>query len=98
MDFPLIRCNEEERIRREHLLHDLLRRAKRIGASRVVLPFVDDSSIRTENEKSAVVRILERALPLAEETGVEMHLERTSRQPDLPASWRSFRTYDQGKL
>jgi hexulose-6-phosphate isomerase len=75
MDFPLIRCNEEERIRREHLLHDLLRRAKRIGASRVVLPFVDDSSIRTENEKSAVVRILERALPLAEETGVEMHLE-----------------------
>ncbi len=75
MDFPLLRCTEEERAHRESTLHELLRRAKRIGASRVVLPFVDASSIRTEEEKSVVLRILERALSLPEDTGVEMHLE-----------------------
>ncbi|MFZ0747357.1 MAG: TIM barrel protein, partial [Terracidiphilus sp.] len=75
MDFPLIRCNDEERARREGVLHELLHRAKRIGASRLVLPFVDASSIRTEDEKSIVLSILERALPLVEVTGVEMQLE-----------------------
>jgi L-ribulose-5-phosphate 3-epimerase len=75
MDFPLIRCTEAECAHRERVLHDLLRRAKQIGAVRVVLPFVDASSIRTEEEKRTVIGALERALPIAEETGVEMHLE-----------------------
>src|SRR5271157_1953832 len=75
MDFPLIRCAAEERMRREGVLHDMLRRAKKIGASRVVLPFVDNSKIQTEVEKRTVLELLERALPVAEETGVEMHLE-----------------------
>jgi L-ribulose-5-phosphate 3-epimerase len=75
MDFPLVRCTEEERCHREHVLHDLLRRATQIEASRVVLPFVDASSIRTEDEETTVIGVLERALPIAEETGVEMHLE-----------------------
>jgi L-ribulose-5-phosphate 3-epimerase len=75
MDFPLVRCTEEERSQRERVLHDLLRRAKEICALRLVLPFVDASSIRTEDEKKTVIGVLERALPFAEETGVEMHLE-----------------------
>jgi hexulose-6-phosphate isomerase len=75
MDFPLIRCTEEERSHREIVLHDFLRRAQKIGASRVVLPFVDASSIRSEREKTTVISALERALPISEETGVEMHLE-----------------------
>jgi L-ribulose-5-phosphate 3-epimerase len=75
MDFPLVRCTEKERAHREWVLHEQLRRGKKIGASRVVLPFVDASSIRTEAEKSIVIQILERALHLSEETGVEMHLE-----------------------
>lgn len=75
MDFPLVRCTDEERTQRESVLHFLLRQAKKIGASRLVLPFVDVSAIRTEEEKCIVLRILEGALPLAEETGVEMHLE-----------------------
>jgi len=75
MDFPPIRCTEDERAERERMLHELLRHAMEIGASRVVLPFVDASSIRTEDEKATVLDILERALPLAEGAGVEMHLE-----------------------
>ena len=75
MDYPLIRCSEEQREQREHLLHNLLRWGKKIGASRLVLPFVDASSIRTEEEKVIVLGVLERALPLSDELGVEMHLE-----------------------
>lgn len=75
MDFPLIRCSEEERRQRENMLHNLLRWAKAIAASRVVLPFVDASSIGTEGEKVVVLRVLERALPLSDELGVELHLE-----------------------
>ncbi len=75
MDFPLIRCSSEECARREDQLHQLIRWGKNIGAARIVLPFVDNSSIRTEEEKSRVLRILERALPVSEEAGVEMHLE-----------------------
>jgi L-ribulose-5-phosphate 3-epimerase len=75
MDHPLIRCSQEQRLQREHVLHNLLRRGRGIGASRVVLPFVDASSIRTDEEKSVVVEFLERALPISEEVCVEMHLE-----------------------
>jgi hexulose-6-phosphate isomerase len=75
MDFPLIRCSEQELAHRERVLHDMLHWASAIGASRVVLPFVDASSIRTEEEEGLVIRVLERSLPVSEKTGVEMHLE-----------------------
>jgi hexulose-6-phosphate isomerase len=41
----------------------------------MVLPFVDHSKMQTKEEKQTVLDILERALPVAEGTGVEMHLE-----------------------
>ncbi len=75
MDFPLVRCDVQERTRREHVLHGLLRQAKKIGASRVVLPFVDASSMQTDEEQCVALRVLERALPASEETGIELHLE-----------------------
>ncbi len=75
MDFPLIRCTCEERVQREQVLHWLLRRAQSIGASRIVLPFVDASAIKSEEEQCIVAGVLERALPVSEETGIEMHLE-----------------------
>lgn len=86
MDFPLLRCSEQQRAEREKVLHSLLRCGKRIGASRVVLPFVDASSIRTEDEKTIVLRVLERALPLSEELAVEIHLEADF----APADFASF--------
>jgi len=75
MDYPLLRCSEAERERRLRVLHGMLDWARAIGASRVVLPFVDASSIGTEEEERLVLRCLERSLPIAEETGVELHLE-----------------------
>ena len=75
MDFPLIRCTEEERAQRERHLHELIPIAARIGAFRIVLPFVDNSKMTTAADKDEVIAILERALPVADEHDVELHLE-----------------------
>lgn len=75
MDSPLLRCTEEERKHREQVLQTVIHWAKRIGAGRVVLPFVDNASIRTEEERATVIGVLERLLPTAERIGVEIHLE-----------------------
>jgi hexulose-6-phosphate isomerase len=75
MDFPLVRCTEQERQAREQHLHDLIPLAARIGAQKIVLPFVDQSKITTEAEKQTVLGVLERALSLAQEHGIELHLE-----------------------
>jgi sugar phosphate isomerase/epimerase len=40
MDVPLLRCSPAERTRREAHLHQLIPIAQRIGAHRIVLPFV----------------------------------------------------------
>lgn len=75
MDFPLIRCTESEREEREQHLHGLIPVAARIGATKIVLPFVDQSRIITEEEKKQVVDVLKRALPIAIAHNVELHLE-----------------------
>ncbi|HEV2620066.1 MAG TPA: sugar phosphate isomerase/epimerase, partial [Acidobacteriaceae bacterium] len=75
MDFPLIRCSDRDRSERESHLHELLPIAARIGAQKIVLPFVDQSTIKTDDEKKTVREVLERALPFAEAAGVELHLE-----------------------
>jgi len=75
MDFPLIRCSNAEREERTQHLLNLLSVAGRLGARRVVLPFVDNSRITTDNEKEAVVGILMRVAPIAQQHGVEIHLE-----------------------
>ena len=75
MEHPLIRCSPEDRLRREQHLHALIPVAKRIGAARIVLPFVDNAKITTEEEKIQVLDILKHALPVAETNKVELHLE-----------------------
>ena len=75
MDFPLIRCTEDERARRQRFLGALLRAAARIDAHHLVIPFVDQSGIRTEEEKEVVLKVLQESLGIAEATGVELHLE-----------------------
>jgi len=75
MDFPLVRCSPEELAERERHLHALIPVARRIGAEKVVLPFVDQSKMTTEQEKASVREVLLRALPVAEAHGVELHLE-----------------------
>jgi hexulose-6-phosphate isomerase len=75
MDVPLIRCTPAERARREQHLHELIPIAQRIGANRIVLPFVDNSKMTGDYEKQTVIEVLKRALPVAEAHGVELHLE-----------------------
>jgi L-ribulose-5-phosphate 3-epimerase len=85
MDFPFLRCNEDERRQRQRFLNALLRTAGKIGARRMVLPFVDISRIETETEKDIVLSVLNEALPTAEETGVELHLETDLNPADFAA-------------
>ena len=75
MEHPLIHCTPEERIRREQHLHALIPLAQRIGAWRIVLPFVDNAKITSEEEKIQVLDVLKHALSVAEAHGVELHLE-----------------------
>jgi hexulose-6-phosphate isomerase len=75
MDRPLVRIEAVERAERLKKLAWLLRRCQRLGVSRVVLPFVDVSRIDGEQDLEDVVNGLRTILPVAEETGVEIHLE-----------------------
>jgi L-ribulose-5-phosphate 3-epimerase len=75
MDMPLLRIDPSTQGQRLDKLFWLMRRVQIVGANRVVMPFVDASRIETAAETDEVVVILKRALPVAEETGVELHLE-----------------------
>lgn len=62
----------------EHLKW-LLGRANLLGLWYVILPFVDASSLKSDQDRTALKAILAEILPLAEQLGVEIHLE-----TDLP--------------
>ena len=85
MEHPLIRCTPEERQHREQHLGNMIALAARIGARRMVLPFVDNAKITNEAEKVEVLEILQNALPIAERNGVELHLEADFNPADFKA-------------
>jgi hexulose-6-phosphate isomerase len=85
MDCPLIRCTAAERELREAHLRELIPIAARIGARRIVLPFVDQSKMTSEDEKRAVIEVLQRALPLAQQHKIELHLEADFNPADFAA-------------
>ena len=58
----------------EHLRW-LLGRVRRLGARHVVLPFVDSSSLRSASEVAGLLAALKEVIPMAEQAGVEIHLE-----------------------
>ena len=73
MDRPLLRVDEDAKRSTTRVLHATLDRCSRAGINRVVLPFVDQSAIHSEDEIDHVVGIVEDAL--ASTHGVELHLE-----------------------
>ncbi|MFZ0687461.1 MAG: sugar phosphate isomerase/epimerase family protein [Terriglobales bacterium] len=75
MDRPLLRCSHQEVDERLQELARILRNASEVGVNRVVIPFVDASAIRSAEDSLAVEHALNAAMPLAEETGIEIHLE-----------------------
>jgi L-ribulose-5-phosphate 3-epimerase len=80
MDRPLIRTSPAEKRERVERLIWVVARCHRLGIRRIVLPFVDDSRICSDQEKLEVVAILRDVLPVAAKNGVEIHLE-TSLDP-----------------
>jgi L-ribulose-5-phosphate 3-epimerase len=79
MDYPLLRATPGEIAERLDRLAWLLGQCQQVGITRMVLPFVDSSALRTPAEEGEVIEVLWRALPSAEQHGVELHLE-----ADLP--------------
>lgn len=75
MDRPLLRCSAADHGELLKRLEWLLSICPEMGVGRVVLPFVDASRIRDEQESEQVVAGLLQVLPLAERLGVELHLE-----------------------
>lgn len=63
----------------------LLNQAAMIGANHVMIPFVDDSKLTSQNEIDAMVRMLKTICPVLEATGIELHME-TDLEKDI---WKS---------
>jgi L-ribulose-5-phosphate 3-epimerase len=81
MDKPLLRCSEHELDERLQELARIMRNGRAAGVNRVVIPFVDASAIRSREDLIQVQDALKAAMPFADETGMEIHLE-TSLGPD----------------
>jgi L-ribulose-5-phosphate 3-epimerase len=81
MDFPFLRSSQNEQQERIRKMIWLLSRCKQAGITRIVVPFVDVSAIRTKEEEAETLSVLDRLLPSAEQYGVELHLE-TSLAPE----------------
>jgi L-ribulose-5-phosphate 3-epimerase len=58
----------------EHL-HLLLQRASLLGVRYIVLPFVDESSLKSAAELERLLEVLRWIMPRAQAAGVELHLE-----------------------
>jgi hexulose-6-phosphate isomerase len=75
MDKPLVRCGKRELDERLQELARILHNGRAVGVNRVVIPFVDASAIRSDEDFVAVQDALNAAMPWAEENGIELHLE-----------------------
>ena len=75
MDRRLLRVDEHVMENRIQVLFRLIDASGHLGIERIILPFVDNSSIRTGDEFEMVITLLGRVLPQCERASVEIHLE-----------------------
>lgn len=75
MDKPLTNVDNDELRQRLSHLEWLLTRCQLTGINRVILPFVDNSRIKTKDEFENVCKSLKQVLSVAEKTGVEIYVE-----------------------
>jgi hexulose-6-phosphate isomerase len=80
---PLTRGTDEQRAERAERLRFVLDRCARAGVQRIVLPFVDNSSPRDEEERRRLPQALRDALPHARAHGIELHVESDFAPADL---------------
>jgi hexulose-6-phosphate isomerase len=75
MPFPFVRASESEWEARLGKLAWLLDRCRLAGIQHVVLPFVDNSRIESDRDRSDVLRLLQRIKGTLERLDMEIHLE-----------------------
>ncbi len=75
MDRPIVHATGDSLADLGARLYWLIERCRRAGIERMVIPFVDASRIETAEHESTVLALLRDVLPIAERSGVEIHLE-----------------------
>lgn len=79
MQQPLVRMTKEIKSQNKEYLTKILKNAKEVGAIGVEIPFVDNSSIKNEQEKQEFIFAMKDAFNLARDLGLKISLE-----TDLP--------------
>ena len=80
MTHPFFRVSEEDRKRSVAVLNELVPRAASIGVSTILLPVLEESELRTDQEQGVLAESLRESLDLAAEFGIQIGLE-----TELPA-------------
>ena len=75
MDFPVLRVDGDEALHRWQRLRWLMERCAKLSINRVVLPFVDASSIKTSDDREQVVAGIRTVIDLIDQLNIEIHLE-----------------------
>ena len=79
MQQPLVRMTKDSKSQNKEYLSAILKNAKEVGAIGVEIPFVDNSSIKSENEKLEFIDVMQDAFNLAKDLDLKLSLE-----TDLP--------------
>ena len=75
MQQPLVRMTEEIKSQNKGYLLEILKNAKEVGAIGVEIPFVDNSSIKNDNEKQEFIDAMQDAFKLAKDLDIKISLE-----------------------
>ncbi|MGA0082642.1 MAG: sugar phosphate isomerase/epimerase family protein [Candidatus Nanopelagicales bacterium] len=75
MQQPLIRMNSKNKESNKHYLSQILINANKIGAIGVEIPFVDNSSIKNDEEKEELIEVMQDAFKLANDLNLKISLE-----------------------
>jgi hexulose-6-phosphate isomerase len=75
MQQPLVRMTEETKSQNKEYLLEILKNAKEVGAIGVEIPFVDNSSIKSETEKQEFIDVMQGAFKLAKDLDLKISLE-----------------------
>ena len=79
MQQPLVRMTKDTKSQNKEYLSAILKNAKEVGAIGVEIPFVDNSSMKSENEKLEFIDVMQDAFKLAKDLDLKLSLE-----TDLP--------------
>lgn len=85
MDFPVLRVDDDEALRRWQRLRWLMERCAKLSINRIVVPFVDVSAIQTPADKEQLVAGIRALGDIIDQLDIEIHLE-TSLPPAAFAS------------